>query len=47
MRKQGNGIAFVDSTPLRVCTNKRINQHKTFKLEAGRSQVINRVVLWV
>ena len=25
------GISFVDSTPLRVCRNKRIHTHKTFK----------------
>lgn len=25
------GISFVDSTPLRVCHNRRIHQHKTFK----------------
>lgn len=25
------GISFIDSTPLRVCKNKRINNHKVFK----------------
>ena len=25
------GISFIDSTPLRVCKNQRILQHKTFK----------------
>lgn len=35
---QGNGIAFVDSTPLRVCKNLRIPRHKTFANEAGRSK---------
>ena len=35
---QGNGIAFVDSTPLRVCKNLRIPRHKTFVNEAGRSK---------
>ena len=35
---QGNGIAFVDSTPLRVCQNLRIPRHKTFKEVAGRSK---------
>ena len=25
------GISFVDSTPLRVCRNQRIQMHKTFK----------------
>lgn len=32
------GISFVDSTPLRVCHNKRIHQHKTFKGIAQRGQ---------
>ena len=32
------GISFVDSTPLRVCHNKRIHQHKTFKGIAERGQ---------
>lgn len=32
------GITFVDSTPLRVCHNKRIHQHKTFKGIAQRGQ---------
>lgn len=31
-------IAFVDSTPLRVCKNLRIPRHKTFKLQAGRGK---------
>jgi len=35
---QGKGIAFVDSTPLRVCKNLRIPRHKTFVNEAGRSK---------
>ena len=30
----GNGIAFIDSTPLRVCNNLRISRHKTFKNDA-------------
>ncbi len=30
------GISFVDSTPLKVCNKKRINQHKTFKNFAQR-----------
>jgi len=34
----GDGIAFIDSTPLRVCKNIRIPRHKTFKEEAGRSK---------
>ncbi|MDZ7604616.1 MAG: transposase [Cyclobacteriaceae bacterium] len=32
------GISFVDSTPLRVCHNRRIHQHKTFKGVAERGQ---------
>lgn len=32
------GISFVDSTPLRVCHNRRIHQHKTFKGIAQRGQ---------
>ncbi len=32
------GISFVDSTPIRVCHNKRIHQHKTFKGLAQRGQ---------
>jgi hypothetical protein len=35
---KGDGIAFIDSTPLRVCNNLRIPRHKTFKEEAGRSK---------
>ncbi len=31
-----NGINFIDSTPLRVCHNRRIHQHKTFKSLAER-----------
>lgn len=27
---EGTGIAFIDSTPIRVCKNKRIFNHKTF-----------------
>jgi len=34
----GKGIAFVDSTPLRVCKNIRIPRHKTFVEDAGRSK---------
>jgi hypothetical protein len=32
------GISFIDSTPLRVCSNRRIHQHKTFKNIAQRGQ---------
>jgi hypothetical protein len=28
------GILFVDSTPIRVCKNKRISRNKVFKDEA-------------
>ena len=28
---EGTGIAFIDSTPIRVCKNKRINRHKVFE----------------
>ena len=32
------GIAFIDSTSLKVCTNLRIPRHRTFADLAGRSQ---------
>ncbi len=32
------GIAFVDSTPLRVCHNRRISRHKVFRNLAARGQ---------
>ena len=32
------GVSFIDSTPLRVCDKRRINQHKTFKHIAQRGQ---------
>ena len=35
---KSDGIAFVDSTALRVCENSRIPRHKTFVELAGRSQ---------
>lgn len=35
---KSEGIAFVDSTPLRVCENIRIPRHKTFADVAGRSK---------
>ncbi len=34
----GRGIAFIDSTPLRVCDNIRIPRHRTFVAEAGRGK---------
>jgi hypothetical protein len=38
MSKKGNctGISFVDSTPIRVCKNKRIEAHKVFSGVAAR-----------
>lgn len=32
------GIAFIDSTPLAVCHNRRIPSHRVFAEQAGRSQ---------
>jgi len=32
------GISFIDSTPLRVCDKRRINQHSVFKELAKRGQ---------
>lgn len=32
------GVCFIDSTPLRVCDKRRINQHKVFKGLAQREQ---------
>ena len=32
------GISFIDSTPLRVCRNQRILQHKTFRGLAQRGK---------
>ena len=37
-RGQITGISYVDSTPLKVCHNKRIFQHKTFKGTANRGK---------
>lgn len=34
----GRGIAFIDSTPLKVCENLRIPRHRTFSDEAGRGK---------
>ena len=36
------GISFVDSTPLRVCRNQRIQMHKTFKGIAQREHSRHR-----
>ena len=32
------GLSFIDSTPLRVCDKRRINQHSVFKALAQRGQ---------
>jgi len=32
------GIAFIDSTPLAVCHNRRIPSHRVFAAQAGRSR---------
>jgi len=37
-RVTSRGIAFVDSTPLKVCHNKRIPRHKTFASIAERGK---------
>lgn len=36
---EGTGIAFIDSTPIRVCKNKRIKRNKVFKdiAQVGKS----------
>ena len=34
----GRGIAFIDSTPLKVCENLRIPRHRTFRENAGRGK---------
>ncbi len=36
--RTGRGIAFIDSTALKVCENLRIPRHRTFKAEAGRGK---------
>ena len=36
--QRGRGIAFIDSTPLKVCENLRIPRHHTFRQAAGRGQ---------
>lgn len=37
-RGRATGIAFIDSTPLSVCRNQRIGQHKVFKGVAQRGK---------
>ncbi|MDR2781679.1 MAG: IS982 family transposase [Holosporaceae bacterium] len=41
LRRNDSNLAFVDSTPVRVCNNKRIFNHKVFKgiAERGKSTV--------
>lgn len=36
--KKSSGIHFIDSTPLKVCNNRRIYSHKTFKGVAKRGK---------
>ena len=36
------GISFIDSTPLRVCKNQRILQHKTFIVMSVSDKVLLR-----
>lgn len=37
-RGQCTGISFIDSTPIRVCHNRRINRHKVFSGLAARGK---------
>jgi len=37
-RGKCNGISFIDSTPLKVCHNRRIYSHKVFKAYAARGK---------
>ena len=41
------GISFIDSTPLRVCKNQRILQHKTFRGHCPKGQMLYGMVLWL
>ncbi|MGI4805840.1 MAG: IS982 family transposase [Janthinobacterium lividum] len=43
-----SGISFVDSTPIRVCHNKRIKRNKVFKgiAEVGKSEVGKSTMGW-
>ena len=35
-----SGISLIDSTPLKVCHNRRIRQHKTFAQRSDRKSVV-------
>jgi hypothetical protein len=35
---KSTGVSFIDSTPLKVCHNRRINSHKVFKTCAARGK---------
>jgi hypothetical protein len=37
-QSQCGSISFIDSTPLRVCSNRRIPRHRVFKALAARGQ---------
>ena len=39
------GISFIDSTPLKVCHNKRIHRHNVFKICAARGKNLYWMVL--
>lgn len=41
------GISFIDSTPIRVCKNKRIPRHKVFDGIAQRGEIDHGVFLWL
>lgn len=41
------GISFIDSTPLKVCHNKRIPQHRVFDGFAERGKTTMGAGLWV
>ena len=38
IKSSSKGVAFIDSTPIKVCDNKRIYQHQTFKNNAQRGK---------